>query len=64
MGFFDSIGNLFESEKDAERRKRKEIRQVERSVENVIEKFSDRTRDLEKERDALWQKAKIKLQSG
>ena len=64
MGFFDSIGNLFESEKDAERRKRKEIRQVERSVENVIEKFSDRTRDLEKERDALWEKAKIKLQSG
>ena len=64
MGIFDSIGNIFESEKEKERRIRRENRRIERTVENVIDKFSDRTRDLEKERDALWEKAKQKLQSG
>ncbi len=60
MGIFD----IFESEKEKERRIRRENRRIERTVENVIDKFSDRTRDLEKERDSLWEKAKLKLQSG
>lgn len=64
MGFMDFFGNLFESNVERERRIARNKRRAEYAVESVIDKLNDKTKQLEKERDALWEKAKIKLQSG
>ena len=60
MGFFDFL----KSKKELEREMRMEQRKQEHAVERVIDKLDDKVKDHERERDKVWEQAKLKLQSG
>ena len=58
------LTDLFKSSKEIEREKRRAQRARERQVENAIDRNKDRIKELEKQRAAIWAKARTLLANG
>ena len=58
------LTDLFKSNEEIKREKRRAQRAMEREVENAIDRNRDRIRTLEKERTKTWEKARAMLAGG